>query len=308
MPEDRRMSGTHSDLAATAARQFGVFSQGQAVAAGLDRFALARRRANGTIERIGAASYRFTGQPATWRQSLMAGVLDLGSRAVVSGRAAAALHGFDGYGEGPLEFLVPRDDRERRTVGLVRSTLTLPPIDRCIVDRCLPATSPARTIIDLAAHLRDVDLKRAVDSAIRDGGTSQLFLRRRLTDLRGPGRHGVRLLDEVLEDAGGHSFLERRFLALVRRAGLPRPATQVVFRRDGRRLARVDFAWEPARLIVEVNGHRIHSTREHLQRDEQRRTELTLVGYRVVVFTYDDVIDRPQWVVDRVRELLASAA
>jgi len=159
----------------------------------------------------------------------------------------------------------------------------------------------------LAAHVAEVDLKRAVDSAIRDGGTSELFLRQRLSAGRGPGRHGVRLLDEVLEGAGGHSFLERRFLELVASAGLPRPATQVIFRRDGQHVARVDFAWPPGSLIVEVNGHRTHSTREQLQHDGQRRTELILLGYRVVTFTYDDIVDRPDWVIAQVRRLLAVA-
>jgi very-short-patch-repair endonuclease len=73
-------------------------------------------------------------------------------------------------------------------------------------------------------------------------------------------------------------------------------------------VARVDFAWPPGPLIVEVNGHRTHSTREQLQADEQRRTELTLLGLRVVAFMYDDVIGRPDWVVSRLRLLLTLAA
>jgi hypothetical protein len=41
-------------------------------------------------------------------------------------------------------------------------------------------------------------------------------------------------------------MLERRFIELYRRAGLPRPATQVIHRRDGARFARFDFLFEPA--------------------------------------------------------------
>jgi very-short-patch-repair endonuclease len=82
----------------------------------------------------------------------------------------------------------------------------------------------------------------------------------------------------------------------------------VILRRDGRHVARVDFAWPPGPLIVEVNGHRTHSTREQLQRDEQRRTELTLLGFTVVAFTYDDVIGRPDWVVGKLKQLLALVA
>jgi hypothetical protein len=43
----------------------------------------------------------------------------------------------------------------------------------------------------------------------------------RLGDLRGWGRWGARVRDELLVDSGGHSMLERRLLALVRDAGLP---------------------------------------------------------------------------------------
>ena len=38
------------------------------------------------------------------------------------------------------------------------------------------------------------------------------------------------------------------------------------------------------------------------------RTELTLRGLRVVTFTYEDVRDRPEWVIGRLREALAMAA
>ncbi|MEP7112529.1 MAG: DUF559 domain-containing protein [Ilumatobacteraceae bacterium] len=40
------------------------------------------------------------------------------------------------------------------------------------------------------------------------------------------------------------------------------------------------------------------------QRDEQRRTELTLRGFRVLTFTYDDVRDRANWVIARLRDAL----
>jgi hypothetical protein len=295
-------------LADLAREQLGVFSQSQAEAAGVDRKGLWRRMQAGHIERLGPLSYRFAGQAGSWRQQLMAGLLDLGDGALVGGRSAAALHRFDGFGEGPLEFLVPRSLKDRRTPGVVRSTAAVPLIDRYRREGIFPCTSPAATIVRMAAHVTEAELKRAVDSAIRDGGTSEAFLRRRLAALRGPGRHGVRLLAEVLDGAGGHSFLERRFLELVKEAGLPSPQTQVIFRRDGRHVARVDFAWPPGRLVVEVNGHRTHSTREQVQLDEQRRTELTLLRFIVVAFTYDDVVGRPDYVVSRLRQLLDVAA
>jgi len=55
---------------------------------------------------------------------------------------------------------------------------------------------------------------------------------------------------------------------------------------------------------VELAGHGTHSIRLQRQRDAQRHTELTLRGLRVLTFTYEDVRDRPAWVIARLREAL----
>jgi very-short-patch-repair endonuclease len=133
------------------------------------------------------------------------------------------------------------------------------------------------------------------------GLASPTFLRRRLTDLRGSGCNGVRLLDELLVDAGSHSPLERAFLALVRRAGLPRPQCQRVYRRDGVTVARVDFSFEPVPLLVEVGGRRGHSSDAERAKDARRRNELQALGFVVLEFTYADVHERPGYVLAMLR-------
>ena len=80
------------------------------------------------------------------------------------------------------------------------------------------------------------------------------------TDIVIVGRAGVRRLDRLLTDTGGESMLERRFLALVRRAGLAGPETQVVQRRNGRHVAGVDFLFRRQGVVVEVTGRLGHST------------------------------------------------
>ncbi len=74
----------------------------------------------------------------------------------------------------------------------------------------------------------------------------------------------------------------------------------MTYRSAGRLVARVDALFGDD-LVIEVAGHGTHSTRSQRQRDEQRRTELTLAGRRVITFTYDDVMDRPDWVVAQLR-------
>src|SRR6185295_20330195 len=105
----------------------------------------------------------------------------------------------------------------------------------------------------------------------------------------------------------GESRLDRWFLQLVREAGIERPILQKTFRDGTRTVARVD-AYFPGGLVVEVSGHGTHASRRQRQVDAQRRTELTLRGLRVVTFTYEDVRDRPAWVIGQLRIGLGLAA
>ena len=158
-------------------------------------------------------------------------------------------------------------------------------------------TSASRTIVDMMGAVTERELEDAVDSALRLGWTSETFLRRRFGELRHRGLRGASVLDRVLDGTGGHSRLERTFLELVGRAGLPRPTCQRVVRAHGRFVARTDFTFEVTPLLIcEVAGHGTHATRRQRQRDEQRRTELQLLGATVVTFTYEDVTERPSWV------------
>jgi very-short-patch-repair endonuclease len=168
----------------------------------------------------------------------------------------------------------------------VHSTFTLAPIDRVVVGG-YPCTSATRTIIDLARlRVPRIQLEAAIDS------TRTL---------------GARLLDELLVDTGGHSMLERRFLQLVRRAGLPRPRTQVIHRRDGRTFARVDFLFDDVGVVVEVSGRKGHSSPSERARDAQRRNELQDAGRAVYEYTWEQVTRRAEWVAATLRARLAAA-
>jgi Protein of unknown function (DUF559) len=267
----------------------------------LTRSQLRRRLGRGLLERVGHQVLRVVGAPRTWRQDLAAGLLDLGPHAVVSGRAAAALHRFDGFPEGPLEFTMRRSGRSRTTIWPVHTALRVDRIDTTTVEQ-LRCTSASRTILDLARTATKAELARAIDSAVRDGSSSPAFLQRRLADRRGPGHWGVTLVDELLVDAGGHSVLERAFLSLIRHAGLPRPICQPVKHLRGRRVARVDFCFQLQMLIVEVSGRRGHSTDGERAKDAQRRNELQTLGYTVLEFTYADIRDRPGYVIALLRQ------
>jgi hypothetical protein len=215
----------------------------------------------------------------------------------VSHEAAATLHELDRCLKGAVEFTVRRGRRGVELPFRIHTTTTLPEVDQTCIRgfRCVSAT---RTIIDLARQrIGRHRLEAAVDSAVRSGASSPLVLQQRLGEIRSQGHWGVRLLDRLLEDSGGHTMLERRFLELVREAGLPRPTPQVVFRQDGRAFARVDFHFAPFAVVVEVSGRKGHSSPAERARDAQRRNELQDAAQRVYEYTWEDVTERRGFVV-----------
>jgi hypothetical protein len=294
-------------LDSIARSQFGIVSLEQATSTGLTEEQLAWAVRTGRLERAGRGVLSVPGAPRTWEQQLMAGRLHVGPDAVVSRRAAGTMLAFDGFRASVPEFTVLRGRQRRHADLLVHTTSLLPPIDVVTIGQ-FRVTSGARTIIDLARDVHLRELEAAVDSALRDGWTSETYLRRRLAALRGSGRSGVRRLDQVLDGrpTGAASFLEREFLRLVRDAGLPTPQCQVVHAREGLFVARVDAQFPGTNVIVEVAGHRTHSTRRQRQHDAQRIAELTVSGSRVLTFTYEDVVERPRYVADILRAALTA--
>ena len=280
-----------------AAQQHGAIGRAQLGAAGASPWDVRRLVQRGVLAKAAPRTFVLAGSPDTVERSLHVGLLSLGPDAVVSHEAAARLHAFDRCLPDAVEFTVPRRARGVASPFRVHTSQSLPNLDVVRVDG-LRCTSATRTILDLAAAgIPTIRLEAAIDSAVRDGLSAPAVLERRLAARRGSGHRGVRQLDALLPDSGGHTRLERSFLRVVRRAGLPRPRTQVVHRRGGRTFARVDFFFEEAGVVVEVSGRRGHASDAERARDAQRRNELQAIGRRVYEFTTADVNDRPAEVV-----------
>ena len=104
-------------IAELAAKQHGVVSLEQLRAEGWTESMIRRALGRGQLRRVGSRAFAMAGAPETWRMSLQAGLLDLGSNAAVAGRSAAALLGFDNFAEGPVELLVPRRGADAQGQG-----------------------------------------------------------------------------------------------------------------------------------------------------------------------------------------------
>ena len=272
-----------------AAAQHGVVTAAQLERLTSTRWQWCRFVQLGWLRRVAPHVYVIAGAPVTWERKIQTGLLSLGPTALVSHRAAATLHGFDRCHPDAIEFTVPRGSRGRHGAARVHSTSHLGRTDAITVAG-FRVTSATRTVIDLARlRVPRAEIEAAIDSAVRLRLSSPVVLERRLAELRGSGRWGCRLLDELLIDSGGNTMLERRFLELVRHAGLPRPRTQVVTRWGSRTVARVDFLYDEHQLVVEVSGQHGHASPAERSKDAHRRNELQELGWAVYEYTWHHV-------------------
>lgn len=290
-----------------AAQQHQVFSRAQAREAGLSASARCRRIERGQLIVCGPNALHLPGTVLTYHGHLMAGLLDLGPDALVSGRSAAALHGLDSFDEGPLEYLVPRAQRDRQTVGLVTSSASITPLDRVVVDG-FPCTSGTRTVVELLGRVSEREAGNALDSACRKRLTAPCVVRRRLDELGRRGRAGVEMFEQIVKAGCVESWLERQFIRVIRRAGLPEPQRQRRYHLPGVGVARVDFEFAPHPLIVEVGGQRGYLSLDERRRQEQRRNALQVEGKVIYFFSREQVQHEPAYVVSTVAAALGLEA
>jgi very-short-patch-repair endonuclease len=108
----------------------------------------------------------------------------------------------------------------------------------------------------------------------------------------------------AVADTRSESVLESRSRVLWLAAALPAPVQQAVIRCDGRFVARVDFLWQEARLIVEVDGMGKYADPAALRDEKRRQNELVALGYKVLRFTWADIVGRPDHVVAQVARFM----
>ena len=101
-----RISRARLRLLQLMAGSHGVVSIAHLRAAGVDPALLAFWVAGGQMTPLGVRSFALPGSWPGWRRSLAAAVFE--TRGVVSGRAAARLHGVSGFGHDDVELLVDR--------------------------------------------------------------------------------------------------------------------------------------------------------------------------------------------------------
>ena len=291
-------------VAAVAERQGGAISIGQLRDVGLGEGAIRHRVVRGRLHPFHHGVYAVGHPNLTPRGHMWAAVLACGGpdAAVLSHRSAAAVWDLL-PSSAKFDVTTLRAAHSTPKIRVHRST-TLIPADITHHDG-LPVTTVARTLVDLAPTLTPHRLERVVHRAehLRLLDTHSLNAQ----FARANGRN-TKTLQNVLQTLETHdpditrSTLEERLLALISKAQLPRPEVNAMVGSH-----EVDFFWPEHRLIVETDGAGTHLTANAFEDDRRKDAELTTLGYRVVRFTWRQVVEQPRATLATLVLLLGAA-
>ncbi len=285
---------------AIASRQHGVAGMRQLLDAGLTRAEVNRAVGYGALVPVADGVYRGLGVGTTFEVELSAALITNGRFAVASHRSAAYLWGFD-WGEAPVvEITVIRTASSRTTAVVVHRPRQIDP-NVIWEARGFPATSPLKTLVDLAEVVEVDLLPRVVESALLTRRMSVELIRRTCERLDNPKWKGPkRLLNVIDARVLGSQLPDSRpevlFAELCERYAVPQPVFQLRIRMPDGSTRRIDFAYPDPKLAIEVDGWASHLDWSRFQDDRVRQNELALLGWQFLRFTWDQIVNRPDWV------------
>jgi very-short-patch-repair endonuclease len=299
---------TPSDVlvAAWAATQHGLISVEQLHACGLGRNAIALRVRNGRLHRVHRGVYA-VGHPAlTLTGRFVAAVLACGDDSSLSFFSSGAYWSFMRWEERLIDVTVVGTTTRGIAGVRVHRARSLDPRDVWHRDG-MRVTSPARTLLDLAAVLPPEALRRAARQAQAERRVNIHQLREILA--RSNGHRGVAALRAIVDDGPTptRSDLEDALLDLLDDAGIERPEVNAPLRLDGRRIV-PDYLWRARRITIEADSRRWHDDPLTRRNDSDKQAILEANDYRVLRITDRQITDHPQQTLTRVRAALAAGA
>jgi very-short-patch-repair endonuclease len=295
-----RGHGEH-EIARLAALQHGHVHRLQFLAAGIGRGAIARRLESGRLHQTLTFVYRLAPEPPAHLGRSMAAALRLRGSALVAGVDSAEIWKYLDTTQTPAAtrrvevLLVARGFHQLPGIQIHR----VPEIARQDMRWRLgiPVTSPARTLLDLAATFGDFELEAALAAAFRH----KTVRPSQLADViaRNPHAKGVGRLNGLFAHADRphdtRSGYERRLLALIRDADLPLPNTNAYV---GEHM--VDMLWPDLKLVVEFDSWNFHGDRRSFETDRLRDQVLSTSDHHVMRVTARQVDVTPSALIARL--------
>lgn len=284
-------------LSQIATRSHGVVTRAELLDAGVTRQQIGSRLASGGLIRVHRGVYRVGHRAPSTEATYLAAVLAAGEGALLSGLAAANLHGLVRGSPPPAE-VVARTERRMEGVRVHRCR-SLDARDATAVAG-IPVMTVPRTLVDISSVVSSDALARACHEAGVRYRTTPAQVEAVLEQR--PNSRGARKLRSVIDRdvRVTLSKLERSFLQLLDAEGLPLPLTN---RPAGG--FRVDCRWPQRRLTVELDSFRFHNSRHSWELDRRREREARARGDEFHRFTYGDVVDNPRALLSELRPLLS---
>ena len=278
-----------------------------------DRLVRVRRGVYATTELPPLPRHLVTGDGVSpvYVAHVRAALLSLGPTAVARGRTSAALRGWGMLVEPTraVEIAVPHglprqdppgvDLRQRRSLVAERVVVlagTAP----------LPTLSAVHTALECCLARPLLEAVVLVDSALRSRQVSLPELQCAAADLS--GRRDAARARTVLSlcDPGSGSVLESVQRVRMVLGDLTGFRTQAVLRTaSGGGYLRVDFCFDDQRLVIEVDGHKWHPDP---RLDRARDNALTALGWRVLRYSWAEVVHDSTRVLGEIRLALAASA
>lgn len=303
MPDKRDI-----ELAKRAGHHHGVFRRADARDLGFSRKMMQHRLEAGIWTVLHPTVYSYPSIPASWEREQTAACFWCGG--ISAGRAAGHLFGLPGCDDPPLEVLTTSRKPTMPRCGItVHETKWLP--ERQIHElNGIPTTSIERTLMMLCVQLSKRNAAIAVDNALYRGLTTLGDLDFCLYLTCRQGRGGSTLLRHLIQSRASidkipSTPLETVILDALLEGELPAPCVQFEVRdHQGLFVARPDFVYPEAKLVIEGHSKLWHTGYEASETDAKRHFDLESLGHRVLYATWADATRYRKQLVKRVRMLL----
>lgn len=298
----------HNDAAwravvAIAAAQHGAFHSSTAADHNVSRARLRRAERSGMLDRPHPEVWVIKSTPSSWWQRASVATLAVPG-SVLSHRAAARLHRFDGREGGTLDITVRRGIGNGVAGANLHRWSGLSSADVTTIDG-LPTTSAAVTLCQLGAVVDPDAVHLALTSAVRRG-VSARWIEQTLRRLWRPGPTGLGVLADLLDrerstDGQVESVLEFVAERFAVDAGLPTLVRQhrVIV---GGVERRIDLAVPAIRWGIEAHSLRYHFGSRRGHEDAKRHLEFAAAGWSLEYLTWWMIKDP-----DTFAELLGAA-
>jgi hypothetical protein len=264
----------------------------------------------GLLHRMQRSVFRTQSGAFGFEESLDLAMKIASDQQVIGARTALEVWGLPGGTRTRVNLIGPRGARSRSRHVVSWESRDLGPIDVTRKGR-LRLTTPLRSVIDAAPFCTDDVLGQQLTAAVESRHFSYETLQMRLTELSKRGRRGPAQLRRILRaritlDGRATNSYEKVAHRVFDRGGFPPPIPQ--FRIDVNGCTYyVDFAWPQFGVFVECDSMLAHSTPEQLQADLRRQNDLVGAGWVPIRFTYWDVLERPDHVIERLASHLPRA-